>query len=109
MADTKRSALGKGLSALIPDAPEPRAGVIDVDVDRLRPNPYQPRRGVDDARLDEHGDLLNRQKGNGGTTPPQSLGSRGNFHKIHKGRSNACHLCLAAALPIDVSPGFRET
>jgi ParB family chromosome partitioning protein len=53
MADTKRSALGKGLSALIPDAPEPRPGVIEVDVDRLRPNPYQPRRAVDDARLDE--------------------------------------------------------
>jgi ParB family transcriptional regulator, chromosome partitioning protein len=53
MADTKRSALGKGLSALIPEAPEPRPGVVEVDVDRLRPNQYQPRRGVDDARLDE--------------------------------------------------------
>jgi ParB family transcriptional regulator, chromosome partitioning protein len=53
MADTKRSALGKGLSALIPDAPEHQPGVVEVDVDRLRPNQYQPRRGVDDARLDE--------------------------------------------------------
>jgi ParB family transcriptional regulator, chromosome partitioning protein len=53
MADTKRSALGKGLSALIPDAPEPQPGVVEVDVDRLRPNQYQPRRGVDDTRLDE--------------------------------------------------------
>jgi ParB family transcriptional regulator, chromosome partitioning protein len=53
MADMKRSALGKGLSALIPDAPEPQAGVIEVSVDALRPNQYQPRRGVADARLDE--------------------------------------------------------
>ena len=46
-------ALGKGLSALIPDAPEPQAATIEVDVDLLRPNSYQPRLRVDDARLDE--------------------------------------------------------
>ena len=53
MADPKRSALGKGLSALIPDTPEPQAGVTELDVDRLRPNDYQPRLRVDDARLEE--------------------------------------------------------
>ena len=53
MADPKRSALGKGLSALIPDAPEPQAGVTELDVDLLRPNEYQPRLRVDDARLEE--------------------------------------------------------
>src|SRR5262245_30488999 len=49
----KRPALGKGLSALIPDAPEPRLSPIEVDVDRLEPNHFQPRTAVDDARLDE--------------------------------------------------------
>jgi len=49
----KRPALGKGLSALIPDAPEPRAGTLEVDVDRLTPNALQPRAHVDDARLEE--------------------------------------------------------
>jgi hypothetical protein len=35
----RRPALGKGLSALIPDAPEPtRQGVIDIDVDLIAPN-----------------------------------------------------------------------
>src|SRR6202140_5000010 len=47
----KRPALGKGLSALIPDAPEPRLGPLEVDVDRLSPNALQPRGLVDDERL----------------------------------------------------------
>jgi ParB family transcriptional regulator, chromosome partitioning protein len=53
MQPTKRPALGKGLSALIPDAPEPRMSTVDVDIDRLSPNDFQPRAYVDDARLKE--------------------------------------------------------
>ena len=50
----KRPALGKGLSALIPDIPEqPRASAVDADIDRLDPNDFQPRGPVDDARLQE--------------------------------------------------------
>jgi len=53
MADRK-PALGKGLSALIPDAPDqvvaPRAA-LDVDIDLLEPNDYQPRKHVDDDQL----------------------------------------------------------
>ena len=50
----KRPALGKGLSALIPDTPEPRpAATTDVDIDRLTPNAFQPRSRFDDARLEE--------------------------------------------------------
>jgi ParB family chromosome partitioning protein len=51
----KRPALGKGLSALIPDAPEPapRGGPIEVDIDLLAPNEQQPRMHMDDARLEE--------------------------------------------------------
>jgi ParB family chromosome partitioning protein len=54
MAD-KRPALGRGLSALIPDAPEaaPSERGLEVDTDLLRPNPFQPRGRVDDARIDE--------------------------------------------------------
>jgi ParB family chromosome partitioning protein len=52
----KRQALGKGLSALIPDAPEglttPRAS-LDVDIDLLEPNDYQPRGAIDSARLED--------------------------------------------------------
>ena len=52
----KRPALGKGLSALIPDASDaltaPRSSV-EVDIDQLEPNQYQPRAHMDDARLDD--------------------------------------------------------
>jgi ParB family chromosome partitioning protein len=52
----KRPALGRGLSALIPDAPAaPPAGerALDVDIDLLRPNRFQPRTAMDDTRIDE--------------------------------------------------------
>ena len=53
----KRPALGKGLSALIPDAldnPTVLArAALDVDIDLLEPNDYQPRGMMDDTRLDE--------------------------------------------------------
>jgi ParB family transcriptional regulator, chromosome partitioning protein len=51
----KRPALGKGLSALIPDVPElrPTAGPAEVDVDQISPNEHQPRHHFEDARLDE--------------------------------------------------------
>ncbi len=66
MAD-KRPALGRGLHALIPPAPPApaaapavapsppaaRATPLELDIDRLTPNPRQPRLHLDDARLDE--------------------------------------------------------
>jgi ParB family chromosome partitioning protein len=62
----KRPALGKGLSALIPDAPEPRLGPLEVDVDRLSPNALQPRSQADDERL---ADLARSIKSNGVIQP----------------------------------------
>jgi ParB family chromosome partitioning protein len=60
----KRQALGRGLSALIPDGPaEPvvpvalpavaRGVPLEVDLDRLVPNPRQPRVYIDQAPLEE--------------------------------------------------------
>jgi len=55
----RRPALGKGLSALIPDAPEPpRPGVMEVDIDLLAPNQLQPRVQMDDAKLQELADSI---------------------------------------------------
>src|SRR3982074_1880320 len=63
----KRLALGKGLSALIPDAPDiPRSAPIDADIDRLAPNDFQPRLDVNDARLQE---LAQSIKSNGVIQP----------------------------------------
>jgi ParB family chromosome partitioning protein len=61
-SNAKRRALGRGLSALIPDVPGPgapgaepaaRDGAGELPVDQLDPNPYQPRLQMDAARLDE--------------------------------------------------------
>jgi ParB family chromosome partitioning protein len=51
----KRPALGRGLSALIPDAAPPSAGerALEVDSDLLRPNRFQPRTTIDEAKIDE--------------------------------------------------------
>lgn len=52
----KRPALGRGLSALIPEAPAAppaRESSMEVDLDLLTPNRFQPRMVFDDARLDE--------------------------------------------------------
>ena len=55
----RRPALGKGLSALIPDAPEaPRTGVMEVDIDLLAPNDFQPRVQMDDVKLQELADSI---------------------------------------------------
>jgi ParB family chromosome partitioning protein len=66
----KRPALGKGLSALIPDAAEvlsaPPRAALDVDVDQLEPNHYQPRGPIDAGKLDE---LARSIKANGVIQP----------------------------------------
>ncbi len=53
----KRPALGRGLSALIPEValppPAPADQPREVEVDLLRPNPFQPRAAVDQERLQE--------------------------------------------------------
>jgi ParB family chromosome partitioning protein len=50
----KRPALGKGLSALIPDTPRvPTGGVVELEIDSLSASSQQPRLQMDDARLDE--------------------------------------------------------
>jgi len=52
----KRPALGRGLSALIPDAavaPQPSLRPQEIDADLLTPNPFQPRTVMDEERIDE--------------------------------------------------------
>ncbi len=68
MATQRKSVLGRGLSALIPKSPprevsirqgevgEDQGGfgvVASIEIDRIRPNPFQPRTDFDTASLDE--------------------------------------------------------
>jgi ParB family transcriptional regulator, chromosome partitioning protein len=51
----KRPALGRGLSALIPDAAPAAVNerALDVDSDLLRPNQFQPRSTMDEGKIEE--------------------------------------------------------
>jgi ParB family chromosome partitioning protein len=84
MAD-KRPALGRGLSALIPDAPLAAASTdrgFDVDIDLLRPNPFQPRVRVDEGRIEE---LAQSIRSHGIIQPIVVRRSEGNGYEIVAG------------------------
>lgn len=50
----QKRGLGKGLGALIPDVERPQeAPTLLVEIDRIGPNPVQPRRLFDDKKIEE--------------------------------------------------------
>jgi ParB family chromosome partitioning protein len=49
----KKKVLGRGLEALIPDLKPSEAPTNEIDIDRIAPNPSQPRMKFDEARLEE--------------------------------------------------------
>ena len=57
-ADRGSPALGRGLSSLIPQRAVPDSAVVDVLLAQVRPNPYQPRRHMDDLGLQELADSI---------------------------------------------------
>ena len=78
----RRPALGKGLSALIPDVPEPsRQGAIEIDIDLIAPNEKQPRVQMDDAKLDE----LARSVKENGVIQPILVQRMGDLYRIIAG------------------------
>ncbi len=50
---TKRKALGKGLEALLPSKPGRGTGLLQIEVDRISPNPFQPRSRFESEKLEE--------------------------------------------------------
>lgn len=55
-----KQALGRGLKALMPETPRARAGLAEIPIDHLRPNPHQPRQIFDDEALSELTASINR-------------------------------------------------
>jgi ParB family chromosome partitioning protein len=49
----KKKVLGRGLEALIPDVKLSEPPTNEIDIDRIAPNPSQPRMKFDEARLEE--------------------------------------------------------
>ncbi len=107
----KRFALGKGLSALIPDAPEPApSAALEVDVDRLSPNRFQPRVQMDDGRLDELAESIRSN----GIIQPIVVRRDGDRFQIIAGerRWRAAQKAGLARVPIvvrDVAPGQEQS
>ena len=107
----KRPALGKGLSALIPDSFEPiSSSPMAVDIDRLTPNELQPRGHMDPAALEE----LSQSIASNGIIQPivvRKVGDR--FHIIAgERRWRAAKLAGLRQVPIvvrDVAPGAEKS
>ena len=107
----KRPALGKGLSALIPDSFEPiSSSPMAVDTDRLTPNELQPRGHMEPAALEE----LSRSIASNGIIQPivvRKVGDR--FHIIAgERRWRAAKLAGLRQVPIvlrDVAPGAEKS
>ena len=54
---TKRTALGRGLGALIPGgSPSERKGVMTLGIEEIRPDRSQPRHHFDEAHIEELAD-----------------------------------------------------
>lgn len=106
----KRPALGKGLSALIPDVPETKPSTAEVDIDRLVPNAFQPRAQFDDVRLEE---LATSIRSNGVIQPivVRRVGDR--FHIIAgERRWRAAQKAGLLRVPVvvrDVAPGQERS
>jgi ParB family chromosome partitioning protein len=107
----KRPALGKGLSALIPDAPEPQLrSTAEVDIDRLSPNEFQPRVALDDGRLED----LTRSIAAHGIIQPIVVRPLGDRYQIVAGerRWRAARRAGLLRVPIvvrDVAPGRERS
>src|SRR5512146_1633635 len=51
--DRGPSALGRGLASLIPQRGASPSAIIEVPLARISPNPFQPRRHMDESSLEE--------------------------------------------------------
>jgi ParB family chromosome partitioning protein len=106
----KRPALGKGLSALIPDELDFRTTPTEVDIDRLSPNQFQPRASADDGKLEE----LTRSIASHGVIQPIVVRRAGDRFQIIAGerRWRAAQRAGLMRVPIvvkDVAPGREQS
>ena len=86
MTSRERSALGRGLGALIPgagapppgEAPVGAGGATEIEVERIDPNPEQPRRLFDPAQLERLADSIRRH----GVLQPVVLRAAGERYEL---------------------------
>jgi len=97
----KRKGLGRGLGALIPQAPPPKV-VADrtLAIDRIAPNPWQPRVRFDDAKLQEMAQSIREH----GIIEPLVVRARENGFELIAGerRLRAARLAGLETVPVVV-------
>lgn len=97
-----RKGLGKGLSALIPDMqPEDAEKVQELPIDRIQPNPYQPRKRFDDAKLAELAESIKAH----GIVQPLVVRKAGDGYELVVGQRRllAARMAGLAEVPVVVS------
>lgn len=80
---SKKSALGKGLGALIPDKIEEKAkgDIMEININEISPNEEQPRRSFDEDKLQSLAQSIKEH----GIIQPVVVQKDGNFYKIIAG------------------------
>jgi ParB family transcriptional regulator, chromosome partitioning protein len=115
MTTTKRSALGRGLGALIPGAaaaraasPESAGGASEIPIEKIRPNPDQPRRHFDPAELERLAESIRRH----GVLQPVVVRAVSDGYELLVGErrwraAQAAGLAAMPAVVADVAPSDR--
>jgi len=100
----ERKALGKGLSALIPERPADQNGhkdeIVYVQTDRIKPNPFQPREDFDNTSIEELAQSIKEK----GVIQPLLVRRKGDNYELIAGerRLRAAKLLGVKELPIFV-------
>lgn len=100
---SKKSALGKGLGALIPDVKEEpkeniKTGILEVDINEIAPNEDQPRKNFDEEKLLSLSESIREH----GVIQPIIVKKEGKYYKIIAGerRWRAARLAGLKKIPI---------
>lgn len=103
MSSGKKAVLGRGLSALLPgkdDVPRGTSGPSDVEIDRLTPSRFQPRREFSEASLADLAQSIREQ----GIVQPIVVVRRGDRFEIVAGerRWRAARLAGLERVPVSI-------
>jgi len=104
MAQQKK-VLGRGLGALIPSKAEAAPGFLELAIDQISPNPYQPRKTFNESSIDE----LARSVKQHGIVQPLVVTRAGDRFKLIAGerRFRAAQKAGLRTVPVVVKDDFK--
>jgi ParB family chromosome partitioning protein len=100
MDGTKRTGLGRGFGALIPQAPSPKPVERSLSLDEVAPNPWQPRVDFDEEKLREMAESIREH----GVVEPLVVRQRNGQFELIAGerRLRAARLAGLQTVPVAV-------